>query len=378
LRNFEQRISDLRKEKRQTAELQTYYERLHEIYASLDEPDGMEGVSTFVISPSLEHQIREHESTGRWTSAQSCWEVRLQQSPEDLNLHQGLLRCLRNLGHYGELVLGGADPDTLRTHIRGILSRHPHWAPSLSSFEAEAAWIMGDWSTVRSIADQGHPMARVMAGLQRRDLGDSIQQARLEIGRQITSTQYNRVYEPILQLHVLRELEEIESASKQLDRSSRTARIHRELHRSLDLRFDYTAPTFRTREAILSARRTAFAVLKSPAFQPDIGKAWVSSSKMARKAGYDQTAYSAVLQAREVDASFAFVQQAKLSRTRGGALKALTELENSLTPLLQAVVNPDMSADEQFARDRNMAKASKDAALLISGCSPSGSMDARV
>jgi serine/threonine-protein kinase ATR len=99
---------------------------------------------------------------------------------------------------------------------------------------------------------------------------------------------------------------------------------------------------------------------------------------MARKAGYDQTAYSAVLQAREVDASFAFVQQAKLSRTRGGALKALTELENSLTPLLQAVVNPDMSADEQFARDRNMAKASKDAALLISGCSPSGSMDARV
>jgi len=103
LRNFEQRMVQLRKDGRSNSELQTYFERLHQIYAELDEPDGMEGVSTFVISPSLEHQIREHESTGRWTSAQSCWEVRLQQSPDDINLHLGLLKCLRNLGHYGEL-----------------------------------------------------------------------------------------------------------------------------------------------------------------------------------------------------------------------------------------------------------------------------------
>lgn len=103
LRSFEERIIQLREEKKDTAELQTYFERLHQIYAELDEPDGMEGVSAFVISPSLEHQIREHESTGRWTSAQSCWEVRLQQSPDDPTLHVGLLKCLRNLGHYGKL-----------------------------------------------------------------------------------------------------------------------------------------------------------------------------------------------------------------------------------------------------------------------------------
>ena len=103
LRNFEQRIVQLRKENRSNSDLQTYFERVHQIYADLDEPDGMEGISTFVIAPSLEHQIREHESTGRWTSAQSCWEVRLQQSPEDVTLHIGLLKCLRNLGHYGTL-----------------------------------------------------------------------------------------------------------------------------------------------------------------------------------------------------------------------------------------------------------------------------------
>lgn len=101
LMNFEQQIITLRESSPRSKDLPNYYERLHEIYAHLDEPDGMEGVSTLILSPSLEHQIRQHESTGQWTSAQSCWEVRLQQSPNNVDFHLGLLRCLRNLGHYG-------------------------------------------------------------------------------------------------------------------------------------------------------------------------------------------------------------------------------------------------------------------------------------
>ena len=101
LMTLEQLIASRKEVHATEAELQPYYERLHLIYSHLDEPDGMEGVSTKVVAPSLEHQIREHESTGRWTSAQSCWELKLQQSPHDVELHIGLLRCLRNLGHYG-------------------------------------------------------------------------------------------------------------------------------------------------------------------------------------------------------------------------------------------------------------------------------------
>lgn len=97
---YEQQIIEFRGNKT-AKEVHEHYERLHEIYSQLDEPDGMEGVSTLILEPSLEHQIRQHESTGRWTSAQSCWEVRLQHSPDDLKSHLGLLECLRNLGHYG-------------------------------------------------------------------------------------------------------------------------------------------------------------------------------------------------------------------------------------------------------------------------------------
>jgi len=101
LMSYERQIIDLRERSSSHGDLPKYYDRLHEIYSNLDEPDGMEGVSTLIMSPSLEHQIRQHESTGRWTSAQSCWELRLQQAPDNVEFHLGLLRCLRNLGHYG-------------------------------------------------------------------------------------------------------------------------------------------------------------------------------------------------------------------------------------------------------------------------------------
>lgn len=88
---------------RPVTEQQTQYENLHHIYAELNEPDGMEGVSVSILSPSIQHQIREHEMTGRWTSAQSCWEVQLQLEPHNPASHLGLLRCLTRLGHYGKI-----------------------------------------------------------------------------------------------------------------------------------------------------------------------------------------------------------------------------------------------------------------------------------
>jgi serine/threonine-protein kinase ATR len=119
LRNIEECVVQLGE--KNSPKAQGYFENMHRIYAELDDPDGMEGVSAFVVSPSLELQIREHESTGRWTSAQSCWEVNLQQEPENVKHHVGLLKCLKNLGHYGELGVFCATRAKLLRH-----SAHSH------------------------------------------------------------------------------------------------------------------------------------------------------------------------------------------------------------------------------------------------------------
>ncbi|KAJ6486408.1 hypothetical protein C8R47DRAFT_1216527 [Mycena vitilis] len=340
LMNFERQIVTLRQQTPYNKDLPVYYERLHEIYSHIDQPDGMEGVSTLILSPSLEHQIRQHESTGRWTSAQSCWEVRLQQSPDNLDFHLGLLRCLRNLGHY----------DTLRTHVRGVLTRNPEWQSALAGFQAESAWMVGAWEDVQDLVQRTTAqtssivIARVLLAMRSKDaaaITSSLSVARSVLGTPITAAGakgYRRSYEAVLDLHLTHELELIYNALTSLPAGSQghsqlRQRTVTSLNASLSARLDATLPTFRTREPVLSMRRTAFALISSPrqTSAREIGRSWLASAKIARKAGQWQTAYSAMLQAQQSSSTwFSFMESAKLVKATGEPLRALQELENSM------------------------------------------------
>lgn len=272
LMNFERQIVTLRERGASVSskELTPYYERLHEIYSYLDEPDGMEGISTLILSPSLEHQIRQHESTGRWTSAQSCWEVRLQQSPDNLEFHLGLLHCLRNLGHYGELLpLLLSDPliqalvDTLRTHIRGVLIRNPDWESALASFQAESAWMLGAWDdlqriTANELTSPSIMKARILLAMRSGNLSEvstALSKARAVLGSPIVASGtkgYRHSYNAVLDLHSVHELEMIYHTVP--------ASSHKALRTALAARLDLTLPNFRVRESVLSMRRVAFSL----------------------------------------------------------------------------------------------------------------------
>ncbi|KDQ08227.1 hypothetical protein BOTBODRAFT_569890 [Botryobasidium botryosum FD-172 SS1] len=368
LMTFEQHITSRQERGATQEELQSGYERLHEIYAHLDEPDGMEGISTRVISPSIEHQIREHESTGRWTSAQSCWEIRLQENPHDVDLHIGLLRCLRNLGHY----------DTLRTHIKGILSRNPGWETSLLPFEVEGAWMVGDWKAVEDLcgaAERSTPeltIGRLLLSLRAGEpnhIAQAFSVARNHLGDPISAAgthSYRRSYDSMISLHLVHELQEIYNAAQTVSRNveqwSQLADEHPsldKLSKLLSARLDATLPTFRAREPILSMRRIAFSLcnLPAPYSRREIGYAWLCSSKLARKAGHSQTAYSAMLQARQWDAPYAFIQRTKLLRSNGEGLRALQELENALQALTPSNGVIDLTGNDEPQNPKLKAKA---------------------
>lgn len=333
LLNYEQQIRNLRQEKAPETELQRCFEDLHLIYAKLDEPDGMEGVSTQVLLPSLEHQIREHESTGRWTSAQSCWEVKIQDDPDQLEFHIGLLRCLRNLGHY----------DTMRTHIRGVLATHPEWDASLDPFFVEGCCILSDWNEVRrslsktvsaDISTPQHATARVMLAMHDHDdsaFQVSIRDARVLLGKPLIAARrsgYVSVYDTMTQLHMLHELEMIGESLAVADENKQMD--VEDLSKSLASRLESTLPSFRTREPLLSLRRSAFSTQGRVELREVTAQSWITSSKIARRAGHSQTAYSAALQASQWKAPLAFVQQAKLLAMGDQCQAALQELSNSL------------------------------------------------
>ncbi|GAA5921352.1 hypothetical protein JCM1841_002451 [Sporobolomyces salmonicolor] len=363
LLNFESHIVAQRAQKGndKDKDLQAYYENLHECYADLDEPDGMEGISTKIISPSILHQIREHEMTGRWTSAQSCWEVKLQQKPDEPANHVGLLRCLRNLGHY----------DSMRTHIAGLLhSRGDEvdWERILAPFNIEASLFVGDWDAVEDsldIADLEGPEAafgRVLCAMKAGDeahVEKAFFEAREQLGGPIVAAgreSYRRVYDSVIHLHVLQELKAIH-----LSHRSRDANHLPQLVKTLRDRLAATSPTFRSREPVLNLRRTAFRLAPSSdaAAKTEVGELWLETSKIARKAGHAQTAYSAILQARDCAADYAFLQSAKLLKAGGQTYKAIQELDNRLKPIL-ANFKPDDAQDplQSWNAPGPLAKAS--------------------
>jgi serine/threonine-protein kinase ATR len=98
------------------------------------------------VSSTLEEQILEYKSMGNWTAAQSCYEIALQKAPDRLELHTGLLDCLKNLGLL----------ETMLSHVKGTLVTFPKWSHTLNSYGIEACWRLGLWSSLKLFLSSAH------------------------------------------------------------------------------------------------------------------------------------------------------------------------------------------------------------------------------
>jgi len=83
-------------------ELDVHYKHLQDIYAQIEEPDGIEGISAQLHILDPEQQILEHKRAGRWTAVQSWYELALAENPGDVNAQNELLLCLKASGQHGK------------------------------------------------------------------------------------------------------------------------------------------------------------------------------------------------------------------------------------------------------------------------------------
>lgn len=77
-------------------------QHLQTIYAHIDEPDCIEGISAHLKVLNPEQQVIEDRKAGRWTAAQSWYEIELAEKPEDTETQTNLLTCLKESGQYGK------------------------------------------------------------------------------------------------------------------------------------------------------------------------------------------------------------------------------------------------------------------------------------
>ena len=154
--------------------------QMHAAYVRTDEPDGLLALAKLRAQPSLEEEVLEHESHGRYSAALNCYQVALQQHrrlPKQpsattqaatnaragastaaetcatgqslLRWQTGLCRSLRCLGLF--VSMRDSAESMLRT-ARDELERQ-----QLRPCALQAAWRLGEWDDVQRLLRSSPP-----------------------------------------------------------------------------------------------------------------------------------------------------------------------------------------------------------------------------
>ncbi|KAI8902434.1 hypothetical protein BC833DRAFT_639508 [Globomyces pollinis-pini] len=345
LLHFEQHIrSEMRYKSNE--EMQLMYGQLQKIYAHLEDSDAIEGLIIKLNNPTLEQQIIQHEVGGRWTAAQSCYEVLLQQSPEETAYQFGMLNCLQNMGHYGIKELLNV-LESLITYASGIMERHPSKIADTIPFTIAASWRLGEWKQLKEYLgrDSKYSFESALGKLllsiyEKNDL--QFDQILLETREKLNSSiaaasmeSYKRSYDTVLQLSMLSEIEQFYSKIVKKPMCSKA-----DISKVMELwqaRLNSTVSSFKVREPILNLRRILLSIKTE--FTTEVegelihslteqkGKLWIQSAKESRKSEYFQTSFSSILQALEMSKNLAKVEHAKYLWARNEHYQAMLELK---------------------------------------------------
>lgn len=99
--HLEQHIRAVDQRSTNEEERQRLLQRLQDIYAQIDEPDGLEGISAHLHVLDINQQILSHRKAGRWASAQTWYEMKLAEEPDNTDIQIELLTCLKESGQHG-------------------------------------------------------------------------------------------------------------------------------------------------------------------------------------------------------------------------------------------------------------------------------------
>ena len=119
--HLEHHAQKMEQQKREPGDRSRLLEKLQDIYANIDEPDGLEGISSQLQALDLNQQILSHKKAGRWSAAQTWYEMQLAEKPQSTEAQIDLLHCLKQAGQHGEFKpLPPFSTSTLRSRVSNL------------------------------------------------------------------------------------------------------------------------------------------------------------------------------------------------------------------------------------------------------------------
>ena len=256
----------------------TLYERLQEMYAHIDEPDAVEGLSAVLDFVKPEQQLMEHVRSERWDAVQTWYEIQHNNNPDDVYAQIQLSRSLYESGQNGidlsniteVQIMANHSLDALLDMINRIYIRKESCHPELLAHAVEASWVTSRWQDLEKylkMAQYSQPKSRgtefdlcvgeIMSRLHQGDWDRAertIVSTRETIVKGFSVTESSSIKSSRDQLRSLHVLYEIETLSGlPLSRNTDRKAVREKLDRRLPVLGTFTSD----KQALLRLRRKA-------------------------------------------------------------------------------------------------------------------------
>lgn len=251
---WEQHIRQVRE--KCTKKVGGLYEKLQDIYTNIDEPDGIEGISSKLHVLNVGQQIMEHRKAGRWAAAQTWYEMVLREDPTNIESQMNLITCLKESGQHSILL------DKIDGMIGASVESHTKLLP----FAVESSWADSRWdlldkylglSNARTESAHEIHLGRILLALHRNDgtFAKEIAHARECVIGEMTPSFTGTVrqcHDSMVRLHALSEMDVIVHQPRETEADCGS------LAQLLDRRLGLMGTYNQDKQHVLALRRAVF------------------------------------------------------------------------------------------------------------------------
>ncbi|KAI1494605.1 phosphatidyl inositol 3-kinase-like protein [Biscogniauxia mediterranea] len=328
--HLEQHIRQVDENKNGFEDRDRLIQRLQDIYTQIDEPDGLEGISAHLHVLDINEQVLSHRKAGRWAAAQTWYEIKLAEDPDNVDVQIDLLTCLKESGQHDVLLnyVEGMEKHTAATTINRIVP-----------YAVEASWATGRWQTMQKFIGkyQGDrtenfnvSIAQALLYLQKGWTQAFLEEMKIIRDRISSSLTFSATsslqacHESMLRSHVLTDLELIAGMNSDGDQHPQ------ETLKSLNRRLEVLGSYVSDKQYVLSVHRAAMELTRPRFGDLDISASWLLTARLARKANAMHQSFNAVLHASQLGDDSATIENARLLWKEGHNRKAIHALQGAI------------------------------------------------
>ncbi|TVY61634.1 Protein kinase rad3 [Fusarium oxysporum f. sp. cubense] len=327
--HLEQHAHKMEQRKKEPGERTRLLQKLQDIYANVDEPDGLDGISAHLQVLDINQQILSHRKAGRWTAVQNWYEMQLAENPVNTDIQIDLLHCLKQAGQHEGLL----------NHIEGMHT-DASTDNKIMPYAVEAAWVTGRWESLTKFTQRfrGDPIedfnisiATLFEKLRAKDKPKELIKIMKDIRVKISSSMnaastssLQACHDLLLKSHVLTDVEIIigTKAGDEVARQKTAALLER--------RLEIIGAYMNDKQYLLGIRRATMELTRPTFTDLDISGLWLSSSRLARKSNSLHQSFNAILHASKLGDDAATIENAKLLWREGQHRKAIQVLQGAI------------------------------------------------